>query len=66
MASRLLLLGGHEFDRLDGNEVLSDFMLELAGPDRPKVCLLPTASGDPDHQISAFRPAGSSDVFVSL
>jgi dipeptidase E len=55
MASRLLLMGGHEFDRLDGNEVLRDFMLELADAKKPKVCLLPTASGDPDHQISAFR-----------
>ena len=48
-------MGGHEFDRLDGNEVLSDFMLELAGTDSPKVCLLPTAGGDPEHQISRFH-----------
>jgi peptidase E len=53
-------MGGHEFDRLDGNEVLSDFMLELTGNDAPKACLLPTASGDPDHQISAFRRAFGS------
>ncbi|MEA5468689.1 Type 1 glutamine amidotransferase-like domain-containing protein, partial [Spirulina sp. 06S082] len=55
MASRLLLMGGHELDRLDGNEVLTDFMLDLAGTEVPKVCLLPTASGDPDDQISRFR-----------
>ncbi len=48
-------MGGHEFDRLDGNEVLTDFMLDLAGTEVPKVCLLPTASGDPDDQISRFR-----------
>ncbi len=47
-------MGGHEFDRLDGNEVLCDFMLELTGTEKPKVCLLPTASGDPDEQISRF------------
>jgi peptidase E len=48
-------MGGHEFDRLDGNEVLCDFILELAGSASPRVCLLPTASGDPDDQISRFR-----------
>ncbi len=55
MAARLLLMGGHEFDQLDGNEVLSDQILELSGVESPKVCLLPTASGDPDHQIARFR-----------
>ncbi|MEX0620814.1 MAG: peptidase E [Solirubrobacterales bacterium] len=55
MVSRLLLMGGHEFDRLDGNEVLCDLILELAGTASPRVCLLPTASGDPDDQISRFR-----------
>ena len=55
MAARLLLMGGHEFDQLDGNEVLSDLIVELAGGGSPKVCLLPTASGDPDLQIARFR-----------
>jgi dipeptidase E len=55
MSRRLLLMGGHEFDRLDGNEVLTDLILELSGAESPKVCLLPTASGDPDHQIARFR-----------
>jgi cyanophycinase-like exopeptidase len=41
-------------------------MLELTGSDAPKVCLLPTASGDSDHQISAFRRAfGSRGAEVS-
>jgi peptidase E len=53
-------MGGHEFDQLDGNEVLTDLILELSGADSPKVCLLPTASGDPDHQISRFRRAFGS------
>jgi peptidase E len=55
MAARLLLMGGHEFDRLEGNEVLTELILELAGTESPRVCLLPTASGDPDHQIARFR-----------
>jgi peptidase E len=70
MASRLLLMGGHEFDQLDGNEVLTDLILELSGSDSPRVCLLPTASGDPDHQITRFRRAfggrGAEATDISL
>lgn len=55
-ASRTILaLGGHEFSRKRGNEALRDYMLALADGARPKVCLLPTASGDPADQIAAFR-----------
>ena len=54
MAARLLLMGGHKFDRFDGNEVLTDLILELTGVESPKICLLPTASGDPDDQITRF------------
>jgi dipeptidase E len=54
----ILALGGHEFSRKKGNEAIRDHMLELAAgsdPRRLRVCLLPTASGDPADQISAFR-----------
>ncbi len=51
----ILALGGHEFSRKRGNEALRDYMLALADGPRPKVCLLPTASGDPADQIAAFR-----------
>jgi len=51
----ILALGGHEFSRKRGNEALRDYMLALAEGPRPKVCLLPTASGDPADQIAAFR-----------
>jgi dipeptidase E len=54
-ARRLLVLGGHEFNRRQGNEALRDYMLGLAGSERPRILLLPTASGDPEDQISAFR-----------
>lgn len=52
---RLLVLGGHEFSRKQGNEALRDYMLGLAKAERPRICLLPTASGDPEEQIVAFR-----------
>ena len=51
----ILALGGHEFSRKRGNEAISDYMLALAEGPEPRVCLLPTASGDPADQIAAFR-----------
>lgn len=51
----ILALGGHEFSRRRGDEALRDYMLALAPATRPKICLLPTASGDPEEQIAAFR-----------
>ena len=37
-----------------GNPLLDDYVLSLTGVDRPKVCFLPTASGDADHYIVRF------------
>ncbi len=51
----LFVSGGHEFSRRLGNEALRDYMLALTGKASPRVCLLPTASGDPADQISDFR-----------
>jgi dipeptidase E len=51
----ILALGGHEFSRKRGNEAIRDYMLALADGPEPRVCLLPTASGDPADQIAAFR-----------
>jgi peptidase E len=54
---RILAIGGHEFDRRSGNGALCDLVVELAGVTRPSICLLPTASGDPEEQIIRFRRA---------
>jgi dipeptidase E len=54
---RILALGGHDFDRRAGNDAITDLVVELAESPRPKVCLLPTASGDPEDQIARFRRA---------
>jgi dipeptidase E len=54
---RILALGGHDFDRRAGNDAICDLIVELADSPRPKVCLLPTASGDPEDQILRFRRA---------
>jgi peptidase E len=63
---RILALGGHEFSRRRGNEALRDYMLDLVEADRPRICLLPTASGDTREQIAAFRQSlGNADCRVS-
>jgi dipeptidase E len=62
----ILALGGHEFSRRRGNEALRDYMLGLVETERPRICLLPTASGDTREQIAAFRQSmGSVDCEVS-
>lgn len=66
MRGRILVMGGHEFDRLDGNEAIVDHVMALTGKDAPRICLLPTASGDPEDQISRFRRSfGSRGCEVS-
>ena len=54
---RILALGGHDFGRRVGNDAICDLIVELADSPRPKACLLPTASGDPEDQIVRFRRA---------
>jgi dipeptidase E len=40
-----------------GNTLLDDHVLSLTGVDRPRVCFLPTASGDADHYVVRFYRA---------
>src|SRR5215218_10276447 len=40
-----------------GNRLLDDYVLSLTGKERPRVCFLPTASGDADHYIVRFYRA---------
>ncbi len=63
---RIMVMGGHEFDRLDGNEAIVEHIITLTGKKAPRICLLPTASGDPEDQISRFRRSfGSRGCEVS-
>jgi len=43
-----------------GNPLLDDYVLSLAGAERPRVCFLPSASGDADHYIVRFYRAFSA------
>jgi dipeptidase E len=54
--------GGGGFSMERGNSLLDDYVLGLAGHARPKICFLPTASGDADHYIVRFYRAFSPSV----
>ncbi len=43
-----------------GNPLLDDYVLGLTGAERPRVCFLPSASGDADHYIVRFYRAFSA------
>jgi dipeptidase E len=40
-----------------GNPLLDEFVLSLTGVAKPRVCFLPTASGDADHYVVRFYRA---------
>ena len=47
-------MGGGGFTAAPGDPALDELVLELTGTPRPRVCLLPTAGGDSEHQIRRF------------
>jgi peptidase E len=51
---QIVAFGGGGFSMEAGNPLLDDYVLALTGVDRPKVCFMPTASGDADHYIVRF------------
>jgi dipeptidase E len=68
---RILALGGHEFSSRPPDRAVGELLLRLAaerGGARPRICILPTASGDTSEQIASFysafaeRPCEPSDV----
>jgi dipeptidase E len=54
---QIVAFGGGGFSMEWGNTLLDDHVLALSGADRPKVCFLPTASGDADHYVVRFYRA---------
>lgn len=51
---RIVALGGHEFRSRPPDLAMLEHLLALTGADRPRVCLMPTAGGDPREAISSF------------
>lgn len=56
---QIVTFGGGGFSMESGNALLDDYVLSLAKQrrERPRVCFLPTASGDADHYIVRFYRA---------
>lgn len=63
MSGAIVAIGGTEFTMRPENEALHDYVLGQAGggpgavPEPLRICLLPTASGDPHEQIVSFHGA---------
>jgi dipeptidase E len=66
---QIVALGGGGFSMERDSSLLDDYVLALTAAIRPRVCFLPTASGDADHYIVRFyrRFAATCDAsHVSL
>jgi dipeptidase E len=68
---RVLALGGHDFTSRPPDRAVCELMLRLGSEragGRPRICILPTASGDTSEQIGRFyaafgeRPCEPSDI----
>jgi dipeptidase E len=53
----ILAIGGGGFTAGPDDPALDELVLELAATPRPRVCLLPTAGGDSEHQIRRYYEA---------
>ncbi len=51
---QIVAFGGGGFSMEAGNPLLDDYVLSLTDRERPKVCFIPTASGDADHYVVRF------------
>jgi peptidase E len=54
---QIVAFGGGGFSLESDNTLLDDHVLALTGVARPRICFLPTASGDADHYIVRFYRA---------
>jgi peptidase E len=62
---QIVAFGGGGFSMEAGNPLLDDYVLSLTGAERPRVCFLPTASGDADHYIVRFYRHFAADCEAS-
>ncbi len=64
-APQIVALGGGGFSMERDNALLDDYILSLTRTRHPRVCFLPTASGDADHYIVRFYRRFSSPCEAS-
>jgi dipeptidase E len=60
---QIVAFGGGGFSMEKDNTLLDDYVVALTDAERPRVCFLPTASGDADHYIVRFYRAFDSARF---
>jgi dipeptidase E len=58
---QIVAFGGGGFSMESGNPLLDDYVLGLCPAERPRVCFLPSASGDADHYVVRFYRAFPAD-----
>ena len=58
---QIVAFGGGGFSMESGNPLLDNYVLGLSTAERPRVCFLPSASGDADHYIVRFYRAFPAD-----
>jgi dipeptidase E len=55
-------MGGGGFSAGTGDPALDRLVLRLTGVPRPRICLLPTAGGDSEHQIRRFHETYGAEL----
>ncbi|UNX55138.1 peptidase E [Georgenia sp. TF02-10] len=67
MRGTIVALGGGGFSMSDdGSSAIDDHIVELTGKAQPKVCFVPTASGDADGYAARFEEAFSGRARTSV
>lgn len=56
-AKQIIAIGGGGFYRDPENLALERYVLQRSGAENPRVCFIPTASGEPDHYVASFYAA---------
>ena len=54
MKKNIIAIGGGGFGRNNSSNLIEEYLLNLTGKDCPKICFLPTATGDNDNYIVRF------------
>ncbi len=54
---QIIAIGGGGFYRDAENLELEKYIIRQSGADNPRVCFIPTASGEPDHYVASFYAA---------
>ncbi|MBI2534567.1 MAG: peptidase E [Deltaproteobacteria bacterium] len=54
---QIIAIGGGGFYRDSENLALEKYVIQQTGVESPRVCFVPTASGEPDHYLSSFYAA---------